>query len=140
MLPPGVVGGMVATMASRKQRARVVAEAMFLEEGRPVPASRLDWVSDDFVDFLEQAGPRAELIVGGALVVATWLAPLSIGKRPPLSRLAVEERCRALEALEKTPAGLPLLALKAVLCLLYYEDERARAEIGIDAGCAGAER
>lgn len=114
----------------------MVAEAMFLRDEGPVPEGRLNWLSEDFVDFLEQAGPRSELIIGGALSIATWVAPLAIGRRPPLSRLTVTERCRALETLEKTPAGLPLLALKAVLCMLYYEHEDSKAEIGIDGGGA----
>lgn len=126
-------------MARRRQLARVVAEAMFLRDEGPVPPDRLDWLSDDFVDFLEQAGPRSELIIGGALSIATWMAPLVIGRRPPLSRLGVEDRCRALETLEKTPAGLPLLALKAILCTIYYEHEDARREIGIDAACGGGD-
>lgn len=124
-------------MALTRQLARVVAEAMFHRDEGRVPAERLDWLSEDFVDFLEQAGPRSELIIGGALHVATWLAPLVVGKRPPLSRLSIVERIEALERLEKTPAGLPLLALKAVMCTIYYEHPDARSEIGIDGECMG---
>lgn len=119
-------------MALTRQLARVVAEAMFHREQGPTPDDRLNWLTEDFVDFLEQAGPRAELIIGGALQLATWVAPLVIGKRPPLSRLSVAERIVALERLEKTPAGLPLLALKAVMCTIYFEHPDAQAEIGID--------
>jgi hypothetical protein len=124
-------------MALTRQLARVVAEAMFHRDVGPVPADRLNWLSEDFVDFLEQAGPRAELIIGGALQLATWVAPLAIGKRPPLSRLTVDQRIEALERLEKTPAGLPLLALKAVMCTIYYEHADAQAEIGMRGGCRG---
>ena len=128
---------MVEAMALTRQLARVVAEAMFHRDEAAVPADRLNWLSEDFVDFLEQAGPRAELIVGGALHLATWVAPLAVGKRPPLSRLSIQDRIAALERLEKTPAGMPLLALKAILCTIYYEHADSQAEIGIDRDCAG---
>ncbi len=125
----------VCAMALTRQLARVVAEAMFHRNEGPIPADRLNWLTQDFVDFLEQAGPRAELIVGGALHVATWLAPVAIGKLPPLSRLTVPQRIQALERLERTPAGMPLLALKAVLCTIYYEHPSSQAEIGVGGPC-----
>jgi hypothetical protein len=121
-------------MATQRELIRVVAEAMFARDAGPVPAERLDYVADDFVDFLEQAGPRSELIMAGAIQIATWLAPLSIRRRPPLSRLSVADRCQALETLEKTRAGMPLLALKAIMCTIYYENEDALAEIGVTKG------
>ncbi len=124
---------MLVPMALTRQLVRVVAEAMFHRESGPVPAERLNWLSEDFVDFLEQAGPRAEMIIGGALQLATWMAPLAIGRRPPLARLDVAERIVALEKLEGTAAGLPLLALKAVMCMIYFEDVEAQAEIGVGA-------
>ncbi len=126
-----------ATMASRRDRVRVVAEAMFARDEGPVPSERLDFVADDFIDFLEQAGPRPELIMGSALHLATWVAPLVIRRRPPLSRLPVADRVRALETLEETPAGLPLLALKAIMCTIYYEHEDALQEIGVVPGGMG---
>jgi hypothetical protein len=113
---------------------RAVAEAMFAGEDGPPPASRVEWLCRDFDDFVERAGPRSELIMTGALFAASWLAPLAIGRRPPLARLSLGDRCRALEQLEKTPAGLPLLALKAILCTIYYEHPDALREIGVVRG------
>ncbi len=124
-------------MPTRQRDVRAVAEALFCRDGGPPPAARIDWLCDDFADFIERAGPRAELVLTGALMLATWLAPLSIGKRPPLSRLDVAQRCRALDTLEGTRAGVPLLALKAMLCTMYYEHPDARREIGVDAECRG---
>lgn len=124
-------------MPSRQRDVRAVAEALFCRADGPPPAARLDWLCEDFDDFTERAGPRAELVLSGALMMATWVAPLSIGKRPPLSRLDVQDRCRALGTLERTRAGVPLLALKAMLCTMYYEHADARREIGIDADCRG---
>jgi len=111
--------------------ARAFAEALFAGPEGPPPDERLRWLVADLADFLEQSGPRAWAVITGGLEVATWLAPPLIGKLPPLSRLSVEERCRALDKLEHSPAGLPLLAVKAILCILYYEHPDSLAEIGV---------
>jgi len=123
-------------MATRRH-VRALAEAMFATDSGAPPPNRIEWVCADFEDFVEQAGPRSELIFDGALFVATWLAPPTIGRRPPLARLSLDERSRALETIEGTPAGLPILALKAILCTIYYEHRDARAEIGVDGECMG---
>ena len=73
-------------MSSTIRWARSVAEALFTRDEGPVPRDRLDWLCRDFEDFLEHAGPRSELVMRGGLFVANWVAPLSIKKRPPLSR------------------------------------------------------
>lgn len=114
---------------------RAVAEALFASDAGPPPEARVRWLVDDFDDFVATAGPRAALIMGGALRLATWVAPLTIGKLPPLSRLDVTQRCRALDKLEASPAGLPLLALKAMLSFIYYEDPDALREIEVDTEC-----
>jgi hypothetical protein len=121
-------------MASRRH-VRALAEAIFATETGAPPRDRIDWLCDDFDDFVEQAGPRSELIFDAALTVATWLAPPAIGALPPLARLSLDDRARALEAIEKTPAGIPILALKAILCTIYFEDPDALAEIGVEPGC-----
>lgn len=123
-------------MASRRH-LRALAEAMFATPTGPPPRNRIEWLCADFEDFVEQAGPRSELIFDGALFVATWLAPAAIRSRPPLARLSLAERARALHTIEGTPAGLPILALKAILCTIYYEHEDAKREIGIEPGCMG---
>jgi hypothetical protein len=87
--------------------ARAFAEALFAGPHGPPPDERLRWLVADLADFLEQSGPRAWAVITGGLEVATWLAPPLIGKLPPLSRLSIEERCRALDKLEHSPPGCP---------------------------------
>jgi hypothetical protein len=130
---------MVKTMRSHQSSLRAIAEAMFAGESGPPPHDRLDWLCADFEDFLEQAGPRPKLILGGAVFLATWVAPLSIGRRPPLGRLDIADRCRALHKTEATKAGLPILAVKAMLSIMYYEHPDAQADIGVDTICMGAQ-
>ena len=111
--------------------ARSFAEALFSGPSGPPPSERLDWLMDDVADFIAQAGPRVLAIFAGGLTVASWAAPPLIGKLPPLSRLSVENRCRALDRMEETPLGLPLLAVKAMLCILYYEHPGSLREMGV---------
>lgn len=121
-------------MAARRH-VRALAEAIFATHHGPPPPNRIEWVCADFEDFVEQAGPRPELIFDGALLLATWVAPTTIGQRPPLARLSLEDRARALDTLERTPAGLPILALKAILSTIYYEHRDAQEEIGVQLDC-----
>jgi hypothetical protein len=114
--------------------ARKVAEALFCGPGGPPPAERLDWLIDDIHDFVTQSGPRVMAIFTGGVLAATWLAPPLIGKVPPLSRLSIAERCEALEAMEHTPLGLPLLAVKAMLSILYYEHPDSLRDMGVTQG------
>ena len=122
-------------MKATTRAVRAVAEALFCDEKGPPPAERIDWLCRDFDDFVQQAGARSGAILHGGLAVANWLAPLAIGKAPPLSRLTLAERVEALHKTEGTPAGLPLLAIKAMLCMIYYEHPDAMAEIGADSDC-----
>ena len=126
-------------MRAITRSARAVAEALFARDQGPPPAERLDWLCRDFEDFLEHAGPRSEAVLSASLAVATWLAPLTIRRRPPLSRLSLHDRCEALEATEDTMAGLAILAVKAILSILYYEHPDSQAEIGVDSSCLNSE-
>ncbi|MFO0547649.1 MAG: hypothetical protein U0271_04625 [Polyangiaceae bacterium] len=125
--------------------ARAFAEALFSTDDGPPPSERLDWLMVELADFIEQAGARTEFIMRAGLGVATWAAPPLVGNAPPLARVPVEARARALERLERSPFGLPLLAVKAILCILYYEHPDVLREAGIVTnpgetrpGCMGA--
>ena len=120
---------------SLQRDTRALAEAMFSDESGAPPPERIDWLCEDFEDFVEQAGMRAGVILRSALWLATWAAPLGMGKRPPLRRLSLPDRVEALVKLEESPAGLPLLALKAVVCMIYFEHPDAQASIGVDMDC-----
>jgi hypothetical protein len=114
--------------------ARAFAEAMFASEEGPPPESRLDWAMRELDDFLDHGGPRVELIFRGGLALGTWAAPPLLAKAPPLARLDVRERQIALDKLEHTPAGLPMLAVKAMLCIIWYEHPETLREIGVTTG------
>ena len=90
-----------------------------------------------FASFYEQfqrdapALPRRAVSV--ALLAATWIAPLLIGRLPPLGRLGADERERALEAMSSSRLATLrqlFMLLKTVVALCYGADARVRAALG----------
>jgi len=109
---------------------RAVAEAVFSDEQGPPPAARIDWVLVEFEDFLTLAGSRARLVLRAALFAVTVLAPLFVFSLPPLRHLSVAKRVLALERMEASFASAAVLAVKAFLCVLYYEHPDVQREVG----------
>jgi len=62
----------------------------------------------------------------------TWVAPLFVFSLPPLRRLSVEKRIVALERFERSPLGVLFYALKAMLCMMYFEHPEAAHEVKFD--------
>ena len=128
-------------LSARSLRAaRHLAEALFATEDGPPPAARLDWLERDLGDFFGHVSWRARLLFRACVFTVSVFAPLLVLRVPTLGRLAVEDRVRAVHALERTPLSLPLLAAKAILCLVYFEHPDAAEEIGWDQECMGPPR
>ena len=114
----------------------VVAEALFSDERGAPPKEALAQVTQDAVRLLSAASARARLLFRLSLFAVVWFAPLFVRKAPGLRRLPLSERVAALSAMEETPTGAALvLALKAVLCVLYYEQTDKLLAIGGEAPC-----
>lgn len=119
-----------------RRSIHAVAEALFHGPDGPPPPARIDWVVGDVADLLRHAGGRARLLFQLCLALVSWLAPLWIGRLPPLRRLSIGDRVRALSRLEDSRQGASLvLACKAVLCMVYYEDEGAARSIAAYEPC-----
>jgi hypothetical protein len=116
------------------RRARAIAEAIFLTESGPPPAERLDWLVNELEDFLARSGGRTRFVFGLAMFAAAFLAPIVSFRFRSLASMPVEERSAVLERLENV-FGPPVLAVKALLCVLYYEHPDAQKQIGFDAEC-----
>lgn len=107
-----------------------LAEAVF-SDGAPPPPDRMAWTRYEFADFMARGSPRGRLMIrAGGLVVAI-VAPLMIGKLRPFRRLGLEDRVRALEKMEATQLASIIIALRAVLCIVYFEHPDAAAEVGL---------
>ena len=109
---------------------RAFAEALFSSETGPPPSARIDWLMKEMADYLHRAGPGARLVFGLALFVVSWLSPLFIRRLPTLKSLEVPERVAALTRMEESFAAAPVLAVKAFLCVVYYEHPDVQREMG----------
>lgn len=127
LVPPGMMTSL-----------RAVAETIFAGHDAPPPKARIDWLLAEFEDYLDRAGSRPILIMRLALFAVTWLAPLFIGALPTLGRLPHARRVMALTRMEESFASAPVLAVKAFLCVLYYEHPDVQREVGY-VGFGGAE-
>jgi hypothetical protein len=114
-----------------------IAEALFSTDDGPCPPERLAWVELQLADLMARASPRGRfMFTMGAFAVST-IAPILVGRWPPFSRLPLPVRIEALTRFESRPIGSALIALKAVLCLVYYEHPDAAAEVGLVVGPGG---
>lgn len=67
-----------------------------------------------------------------SLFAFTWLAPLMIFRLPPFRRLTHEQQLRAMHRFENSLIAVALFALKAMLCMIYFEHPAAAAHMGFD--------
>jgi hypothetical protein len=145
----GRVGPLPGPLAERRPSGRLprfalnamlhVAEALFSVRGAPPPQERMAWLAAELDDFMARAAGAGRLQFAAASLLVTLLAPLRIGRLPGLGRLSLRDRVYALERFEETLAAPLLIALRAILCLLYYEHPDAAREVGIGVeGPAGA--
>ena len=115
--------------------ARVVFDTLLPASAHPqLPLGVLDTRFDAFYDaFARETTPLIRNGLRLAIFTATWVAPLLIGTRPPLRRLSLDERERALEAMSSSSNGLLrqlVVLLKLVAALFYGADRRVREAIG----------
>ena len=133
-VPDRVLGQRVLT-GSRRETAFAVAEALFSDDGPP-PPDRIAWMCDELDEHLSCSGRRAGLVVGASLHAVSTLAPALVGCRPPFRRLDVRRRVKALQRMERLPgAALAILALKSLMCIVYYEHPDAAKVLGADDRC-----
>ncbi|TNE45061.1 MAG: hypothetical protein EP343_27715 [Deltaproteobacteria bacterium] len=120
------------------QVIRAVADALFDEGEGGAPADRLDWFEREINDYFASSDGASKLI----LKLAPWVLEISpfltLTSPTLLTQLDLPLRRKSLERLEHSP--IPQLALiyllcKALICLTYFENEEALAELGFDGGC-----
>lgn len=84
-------------------------------------------------EFRRTAVLPMRLSLWAAFRAAIWIAPLLIGRLPPLGRLGREERTRALTRLTTHPAYLLRqlgMMLKMNVCLAFGADRRVQRFVG----------
>jgi choline dehydrogenase-like flavoprotein len=113
--------------------AVAIAEALFSRDSQPPETERLAWIEREIEDFLARSA-RARLALSLLVWIVSFVAPLLVGRVRRLGSLPLDVRVRALVRLERRFAE-PLLAVKAILCLIYYEHPDAAREVGYDGHC-----
>ena len=114
---------------------RALAEALFATRDGAPPAERIGWLSEELDDFFARVGTKSRWLFLLSLFTVSVVAPLLVGRLSPLASLPLDVRTRALERMERGSFALPLLAVKAMLCVMYYEHPDAAREIGFDGAC-----
>lgn len=117
------------------RQARVIAEALFATAAGPPPVSRMVWLAAELDDFLQRIGPDSRNTFRAFLLAVVMLGPVLMRRATPLGAMPIPERIEALERIDKSWAAGALLAVKAALCVLYYEHPDAAAEAGYDGSC-----
>ncbi|MHB8873150.1 MAG: hypothetical protein ACYC8T_05630 [Myxococcaceae bacterium] len=114
---------------------QAIAEAIFASEAGPPPEDRIRWVCSEMDDVLAHAGTSARTLMRAATFAVAAAVPIFARRPIALEQLSLPARIEALEKMERSFAAAPLLAVKALLCILYYEHPDAAREIGYDGGC-----
>jgi hypothetical protein len=125
---------------SVRRTARLVAEALFSPDGVSTVQERLDWLEEDFADFYARAHGNARMVLRASLFALMWVAPLFAFVPAPLSVHSIRRRALALERFEASPLAPAALAVKAMLCIIWFEHPVTRRETGTEPSCLGSRR
>lgn len=108
-----------------------VGEALFSKGGAPPPQERMAFLRSETADYMARGGPLLRLQITIAALVVSVVAPLYLGRLGTTRGLPLERRVRALSSMEHG-AGAPLLiAVRALLCMIYYEHPDAAADASL---------
>lgn len=129
--PDGEARKTGALSARTMSTTRAVAEALFSDRDVAPPPERIAWAMDEYEDLMARTTARGRLLFWSAATAISWFAPLLIKKAPPFRDLTLPTRVRALRAFEACALGGVLIALRAMLCIVYYEHPDAARAAGI---------
>jgi len=119
------------TRAWQKQ-LHAIAGALFSEDGSAPPAERLNWCVTQIADILEKVGGRGAFAYRFALFVMGYFSPLLLFRFRSFASLPQADRVRTLERVEQSALKTLLFALKALLCIVYFEHPDAAEATGFD--------
>jgi hypothetical protein len=108
---------------------------LFSWNGETPDTERLEYIEHDFADFYARSQGTAPLVLRLSLFVLMYVAPLFIFRPTSLRSLSIENRARALDKLEASPLGPAALAVKAMLCILWFEHEKTQLETHTQTSC-----
>lgn len=116
-------------------RAMAIAGALFsADDETPPPEGRMVYLRAEYEDFMSRATGQGRLLFRAGCFAISTLAPILIRRGPGLLRLSVHDRVLALRAFEDTGLAGILIAVRAILCILYYEHAEVADGVGIPRG------
>ena len=117
-----------------RTRARTVVDTLLPSGAHPrLPGAESVGVPHFLDEFGRSAPPLLRLGLRTGMAVAIWVAPILIGRAPPITLYGRVTRERALEALARTriyPLRAAFGGLKLVVSLGYGADPTVRRAIG----------
>jgi hypothetical protein len=108
-----------------------IAEAVFSTADGAPPADRIGWLRREYVDFMSRASGRGRFYFFSGALVVSIVAPLMIGKLRRFRKLSLEDRISALRRFEAHALGSILIALRAILCLIWYEHPEVARDVDL---------
>lgn len=112
------------------RRVATVTEVFFARDGAAPPPDRVRWTSERVRAFCDRVGGKAVFAFRLSLFAVTWVAPLLSLRLPTLGRHSLEERASIIDRFEHSPFGMSIFAVKAFLCMHYFEHPDVAREIG----------
>lgn len=114
--------------------AMAIAEVLFETEDGPPSPTELAWLACELDDHARRSGPRTAFVLRASVLALATFAPLAARRPVPLARLPLRARTAALARLERSPLSLNVLAVKAALCILWYEHPDHARRAGLTPG------
>ncbi|MDP9341296.1 MAG: hypothetical protein M3Q23_04110 [Actinomycetota bacterium] len=117
-----------------RKRARIVVDTMLPAHAHPrLPGAEGARVPEFLDEYERSATPLLRLGLRAGMFTAVWIAPVLIGRLPPITLYGRRTRERALEALARTrvyPLRAAFGGLKLVVSFGYGVDPEVRRAIG----------
>jgi len=110
-----------------------VAEALFSTYDGAPPPERIAWLRGELSDFMSRSTRTGRALFTLAAIVISIVAPLRVGSLPPFRRMSLKQRVHALQKFETSKLAPLLIAVRAIVCLIYYEHPDAVHALGFDA-------
>lgn len=129
----------VGRVPARLKGMYAIAEVMFATaEGVP-SADLLTWVVNRTDGFARDVGGKGALAFRAGVALTDWVSPLMIGRLPPMWKLDLDDRIRAMERYEASILGMSMFAVKIFLSLNYFEHPDVAEDVGFDGTCRDVE-
>lgn len=113
-----------------------LSSALFTTREGPPPEERIHWLCQEVSTHIKSSGHYVHFPFRFFIWSINWIGPLLSFRFIPLHRTEPAKRIALLNKLEHSRLlSMPVLAIKAILCILYYEHPDAAHEVGFDGQC-----